>query len=160
MAQKRARAREAFKARSSTMPRAGCSGNHCVAAEIKPSPSETPGTIGKRLARFGDDRHSPARRRREACNSERVRELGGYDRKYVRNLYELVRKRGTTTSMLDTGVLPWMERLCENRGCVTKADNEATVKAVWGSLTAETLGRVADRVRRNMHNIVKMKGGN
>ena len=64
------------------------------------------------------------------------------------------------TSMLDAGVFPWMERECENRGCVTKSDIEAAVKAVWGSLTAEKLGRVADRVRRNMHNIVKMKGGN
>ena len=62
--------------------------------------------------------------------------------------------------MLDAGVFPWMERECEDRGCVTKADIEAAVKAVWASLTAETLGRVADRVRRNMRNIVKMKGGN
>ena len=72
----------------------------------------------------------------------------------------MVLKRGTTTSMLDTGVFPWMERECENRGYVTKSDIEVAVKAVWGSLTTETLGRVADRVRRNMHNIVKMNGGN
>ena len=62
--------------------------------------------------------------------------------------------------MLDAGVFPWMGRECANRGCMTKAAIEAAVKAVWGSLTAETLGRVADRVRRNMHNIVKLNGGN
>ena len=62
--------------------------------------------------------------------------------------------------MLDAGVFPWMERECAYRGCVTKAAIEAAVKAVWGSLTAETLRRVADRVRRNIHNIVKMNGGN
>jgi hypothetical protein len=62
--------------------------------------------------------------------------------------------------MLDAGVFPWMERESEERRFVTKADVKYDVHAVWSTLTAETLGRVADRVRRNMRIIQGLDGGN
>jgi hypothetical protein len=64
------------------------------------------------------------------------------------------------TSMLDAGVFPWMEREVDERGCTSKADIHKAVMSVWRTLSPEMLGRVADRVRRNLDNIIHMKGGN
>ena len=63
-------------------------------------------------------------------------------------------------SMLDAGVFPWMEREVESRGATTKAEIRAAANAVFAALTPTMLGRVADRVRRNIDNVIKMKGGN
>jgi hypothetical protein len=75
---------------------------------------------------------------------------------------EVVNQPGKSpdTSMLDAGVFPWMEREVDERGCTSKADIHKAVMSVWRSLTEETLVRVADRVRRNIANIIHMKGGN
>ena len=41
--------------------------------------------------------------------------------------------------MLDTGDFPWMNRDCEDRGAITKAEIQTAVNAVWTSLTDEAL---------------------
>ena len=63
-------------------------------------------------------------------------------------------------SMLDAGVFPWMEREVESRGATTKAEIRAAANAVFAAPTPMMLGRVADRVWRNIENVIRMKGGN
>ena len=96
------------------MPRAGRGGNHCVAAEIEPSTSETPGTKRKAPSapettdtRLHADDVKVAILNAYACwvasgskfadcpNNDIVANYG-CNRKYAKDRYDLVMRNGTT----------------------------------------------------------------
>ena len=48
----------------------------------------------------------------------------------------------------------------DNSGTLDKAEIRAAANSVFAALTPTMLGRVADRVRRNIENVIRTKGGN
>ena len=63
-------------------------------------------------------------------------------------------------SHLDAGFCPYMERQVEASGAETVEDIRKAVKRAWGKITDEMCVAVSKRVRINMANVIKLKGGN
>ena len=64
------------------------------------------------------------------------------------------------TNMADAALYPFLERQCAAEGCFTKHDIRKTVTKLWKEISADTLGRCAERVNRNLRTIIRLKGGN
>ena len=63
-------------------------------------------------------------------------------------------------SQFDAGVCPFMERSVEAAGASTADEIRAAVKEVWKQVTPEMCVKISLRVRRNMHKVIELKGGN
>ena len=63
-------------------------------------------------------------------------------------------------SLLDAGVCPFMEREVEQGGATTADEIRAAVKAAWKKITPAMCRAIAARVRSNMLQVIKLKGGN
>ena len=64
-------------------------------------------------------------------------------------------------NMLDSGVFPNMQMKVNRSGASSIGEIRKAVNAVWDNdITTAHLSKVAARVRRNMKQIKKLKGGN
>ena len=63
-------------------------------------------------------------------------------------------------NMCDAALFQFMERVTEGEGAITKEEISKASKVAWRAITAESLGRMADRVRRNLATVAKIKGKN
>lgn len=60
----------------------------------------------------------------------------------------------------DAAIFPYLERSQQKSGARTKEEIRASVHACWAALPDKTLVRAANRVRKNLKEIIRKKGGN
>lgn len=68
--------------------------------------------------------------------------------------------RSPDFNTLDAFVFPAMERECNKRGALTKAEIRVAVNAVWKKVTVAECKKAQERVIKNMKQPISMKGGN
>ena len=63
-------------------------------------------------------------------------------------------------SPVDAAVNPHLERSVEDAAATSKAQIRKAVAKAWAKVTPEICKRAVIRVRRNMKQVIKLKGGN
>jgi hypothetical protein len=68
--------------------------------------------------------------------------------------------RSPDFNLLDAFVFPAMERWCNGLGAITKTEIEAAVAKCYAKITPEMCEQAIRKVKRNMEESIKLKGGN
>lgn len=63
-------------------------------------------------------------------------------------------------NLLDAYVFPQLEKKCNKKGAVSHDEIERAVKAVWKTVTKETMQQAVKRVKTNMGESIGQRGGN
>ena len=73
---------------------------------------------------------------------------------------EIAAGKAPGMSHLDAAVCPVMERRVEEAGAKTPDEIRAAVKAAWKEVTPDMCLAISARVRQNMLEVIRRKGGN
>lgn len=73
---------------------------------------------------------------------------------------EMAAGKAPDMSHLDAGICPFLEREVEESGATSAEEIRAAVLAAWNKVTPDTCEKISKRVRKNMQQVIKLKGGN
>ena len=73
---------------------------------------------------------------------------------------EVLAGKAPDMSMCDAGFCPWLERKIEDAGATTADEIRTAATQAWATIDRTMCERVALRVRKNMQQVARLKGGN